>query len=120
MGRKLDSLPGRVLRQTQEETPVTNKESQGRQIFPSDRSRRERTVTAVLPDIEMVKFLKSEAKRLDEERQASGEGDMTPSRFAALLLVAALEQWRNGKLELTRQPTSMELERVEDLIVPRS
>jgi hypothetical protein len=79
-------------------------ESGGRRIYPSDLERRQRTVTITLPDQASMDYLKGEADRLS----AQGEDEITPTRLATLILVAGIQQWRQGKLHLTTETAAVE------------
>ena len=98
--RQTRNVPEADTTDSQAEAPG----SSGRRIYPSDRERRQRTITITLPDQDMMDYLKAEADRLVEE----GNDEMTPTRLATLILVAGIDQWKEGKLGLTKEAAAVE------------
>jgi hypothetical protein len=90
--------------QVEESDQRERDEGGSRRIYPSDIERRQRTITVTFPDQDMMEYLKSTAEQLSKER---GE-EVSPTRLATLILIAGLDQWRQGKLVIAKEAMEVE------------
>lgn len=93
-------LPDRVLQRG----TGPNTQKQKRPVYPSDISRRERGILAVLDSEEDKQYLKEEADR----------AGLSPSRLASLLLQKALADLRKSKVRLERRSATIEEYSISD------
>lgn len=90
-----------IERQTGQSAPSNQR---SRPVYPSDIARRQRTITITLPEDDMMDYLKEAAEQVSEDAGT----EVSTTKLATLILVAGLEQWREGRLALSTESTEIE------------